>query len=201
MSKEIELKLKLTPEAAGQVGKLPLLEKIQHKAVQLDNVYFDTLSASLSRHGYALRIRKQGERFIQTLKDAGSVVEGLHQRNEWEVELSQFELDLTSFPVEVKQRLSFLTEPLAPLFQVNFTRTLWYLQSGDNLIEMALDQGFIAAGDQQDEVCELELELKQGNKQSLFELAASLQQILAATPYDRSKAERGYRLAGVTRVN
>lgn len=201
MSKEIELKLKLTPEAAKNVFKLALLEPVEQKTIQLGNVYFDTNDTSLSQHGYALRIRQQGERLIQTLKDAGSVVNGLHQRNEWEVELSRYELDLAKFPAAVQQALSFIQQPLVNIFEVNFARTLWYLQQDDSLIELALDQGLIEADGQQETVCELELELKQGDKQSLFELSTSLQQSLSAEPYDCSKAERGYRLAGVARVN
>lgn len=62
------------------------------------------------------------------------------------------------------------------------------------VIEAALDQGFVIAGKRKEEICELELELREGEPQALLELAAELAASLPLMPCDISKAERGYRL-------
>src|SRR5690606_28489029 len=62
------------------------------------------------------------------------------------------------------------------------------------VIEAALDLGKVVAGKQSEEICELELELRQGEPQALLELAVELAAELALMPCDISKAERGYRL-------
>jgi inorganic triphosphatase YgiF len=54
--------------------------------------------------------------------------------------------------------------------------------------------GKVIAGKQEEEICELELELRQGEPAALLELAAELAADLALMPCDISKAERGYRL-------
>lgn len=41
------------------------------------------------------------------------------------------------------------------------------------MIEAALDQGFVIAGKRKEEICELELELREGDPQALLELAPS----------------------------
>ena len=61
-------------------------------------------------------------------------------------------------------------------------------------MEAALDLGKVVAGDNQEEICELELELRQGDAAALLELAAELAADLPLMPCDISKAERGYRL-------
>src|SRR5690606_36845668 len=46
----------------------------------------------------------------------------------------------------------------------------------------------------EEEICELELEMRQGEPAALLELAAELAADLPLMPCDISKAERGYRL-------
>ncbi|MGV8378280.1 inorganic triphosphatase, partial [Pseudomonas aeruginosa] len=57
-----------------------------------------------------------------------------------------------------------------------------------------LDLGKVVAGDNQEEICELDLELRQGDAAALLELAAELAADLPQMPSDISKAQRGYRL-------
>ena len=67
------------------------------------------------------------------------------------------------------------------------------------VVELALDTGRVVAHrgtPQQKEarICELELELREGDPAALLELAAELAASLPLMPCDISKAERGYRL-------
>jgi len=58
------------------------------------------------------------------------------------------------------------------------------------------DTGLIVAGDRQEPIAEMELELLDGAPADLFELARTLQAKATLTLAFESKAERGYRLAG-----
>ena len=96
MAAETELKLGLLPEYSTDVAGLPILEQYASAAPerkQLDNTYFDTPDHALTRARVALRIRQDGERYIQTLKTAGNGRAGLSVRGEWEWELDEPTLD------------------------------------------------------------------------------------------------------------
>lgn len=87
---------------------------------------------------------------------------------------------------------------IKPLFTTDFSREYaeiaWGRGKSKVVIEAALDQGFVIAGKRKEEICELELELREGEPQALLELAAELAASLPLMPCDISKAERGYRL-------
>ncbi|WP_215201240.1 CYTH domain-containing protein, partial [Escherichia coli] len=48
------------------------------------NQYYDTPGRELARAKVALRMRRDGEQYIQTLKSRGQSVAGLSERNEWD---------------------------------------------------------------------------------------------------------------------
>jgi inorganic triphosphatase YgiF len=70
------------------------------------------------------------------------------------------------------------------------------------LIEAAWDRGHISTQgihpEKVEEICEVELELKQGEPEALFDFALAAAAGLALFPWDMSKAERGYRLLGLS---
>lgn len=61
---------------------------------ELLNQYFDTPERELSAARVALRLRRDGEAIIQTLKCRGTSVAGLSERNEHEWQLDKVKLDL-----------------------------------------------------------------------------------------------------------
>ncbi|MEY2632915.1 MAG: hypothetical protein RIR00_1569, partial [Pseudomonadota bacterium] len=83
---------------------------------------------------------------------------------------------------------------LQPVFTTDFQRRTWVLEQDGSRVELALDQGRIEAGGQQQPICELELELLAGDEAILLQLSARLQADLPLTPTRSSKAERGYTL-------
>src|SRR5690606_35359229 len=87
---------------------------------------------------------------------------------------------------------------IKPLFSTDFTREYaeiaWGRGKAKVVIEAALDLGHVVAGKQKEAICELELELREGDPAALLELAAELAASLPLMPCDISKAERGYRL-------
>lgn len=61
MSKEIELKLTLSPDQAERLGRHALLASLESKHRHLFNTYYDTPDFALRRRGVALRLRRIGE--------------------------------------------------------------------------------------------------------------------------------------------
>lgn len=70
----------------------------------------------------------------------------------------------------------------------------------DTRIEICLDQGSIVAGQRREPICEVELELKQGELAPLFDLARQIVAVPGVRVESASKAQRGYRLAARERT-
>ena len=203
MNKETEIKLRVSPETLAALREHPLLKKRNKSGWQrhaLFNQYYDTADRELAGARVALRLRRDGEQFIQTLKSRGQSVAGLSERNEWDWPLTRPELDTgllddSCWPAALAE---LDKSRLAPIFSTDFERDkaeiAWGRGKAKVVIEAALDHGSVVAGDAQEEICELELELRQGESAALLELAEMLAADLPLMPCDISKAERGYRL-------
>jgi inorganic triphosphatase YgiF len=89
-----ELKLEMTPVSA-QAQKVPLLQSLKAPAKRRTevSVYFDTNKHRLHKHGLILRVRRVGNRHVQTIKANGNATP--FERNEWEAELATKQPDLT----------------------------------------------------------------------------------------------------------
>ncbi|KHD07269.1 hypothetical protein PN36_17200 [Candidatus Thiomargarita nelsonii] len=198
MSTETELKLYIEPKEVDKFTLHPLLQSAKHKAKALySNTYFDSLAHDLLQQGVGLRVRRIGEKRLQTLKTAGKALGGLHQRQEWEYEISANTPDYSQFPKGAlpdwcakAQNL----EKLGPLFTTDFMRTTWDLVLDDSEIEVALDQGEIKSQSASLPLSEVELELKSGSPVQLYQLALTLLDAHPLIIENKSKAERGYGL-------
>ena len=203
MQKETEIKLRASRETLAALRDHPLLKKRNKSGWQrheLFNQYYDTPERELAQAKVALRLRRDGDQFIQTLKSRGQSVAGLSERNEWDWYLDKAKLDpkkLTDdcWPATLAE---LDKKTLKPIFTTDFVREkaeiAWGRGKARVVIEAALDLGQVVAGKQSEDICELELELRQGEPEALLELAAELAADLALMPCDISKAERGYRL-------
>lgn len=203
MQKETEIKLRASRETLDALRSHPLLKKRNKSGWQrhaLSNQYYDTAERDLARARVALRLRRDGEACIQTLKTRGQSVAGLSERNEWDWYLSQPKLDLKKLTDDCwPASLAGLDKKrLAPIFTTDFVRDkadiAWGRGKARVELEAALDLGAVIAGDAREEICELELELRAGEPGGLLELAIELARDLPLMPCDISKAERGYRL-------
>ncbi|MBU1377852.1 MAG: CHAD domain-containing protein [Alphaproteobacteria bacterium] len=189
---ELEIKFQL---GAGAVEALQGEAFPLEKAVisQLHAVYFDTPTHALRDGGFSLRVRRKGDTYIQTLKHrAGG---GLFERDEWEHQVPGADLDLAAL-VCTPAQAAIGEAALSPAFTVEVERRTHIWTKGQTRIEVVFDTGLIIAGDRQDTICEMELELLAGTPQTLFDLARELQSKAPLTLAFESKAQRGYRLAG-----
>jgi len=203
MQKETEIKLRVSRETLAALREHPLLKKRNKSGwerVELSNQYFDTPDRDLASAKVALRLRVDGDAIIQTMKTRGQSIAGLSERNEYNWPLAKAKLDLKKlegdfWPAELAE---LDKKTIKPLFTTDFVREkaeiAWGRGKTKVVIEAALDLGKVIAGKQKEEICELELELREGDPAALLELAAELAATLPLMPCDISKAERGYRL-------
>jgi inorganic triphosphatase YgiF len=203
MHKETEIKLRVSRETLAALREHPLLKKRNKSGwerLELFNQYFDTPERDLANAKVALRLRRDGDAIIQTLKTRGQSVAGLSERNEYNWDLAKAKLDIKKLDGECwpEQLADLDKKTIKPLFTTDFVREkaeiAWGRGKTKVVIEAALDLGNVIVGKQKEEICELELELREGEPAALLELAAELAQTLALMPCDISKAERGYRL-------
>ncbi|KWR88586.1 CYTH domain-containing protein [Cupriavidus sp. IDO] len=204
MAQEIELKLAVPDDALAPLAAwLDANSEPQGESTLL-NVYLDTPARDLARARAALRLRRKGAQWLQTLKTAGSSQSGLATRHEWETEVAGEAIELQRFPAEARALLAPLADRLAPVFRTDFVRRTWLIGQDGARIEAALDTGTITAPAcaTQERIQELELEWLSGDNahaaDALRALATRLQSVAALAPSDLSKAARGYRLAGTT---
>ena len=199
MAQEIELKFIVAQDGVDVLRQhLNGLEAKHTPAGQLLNIYYETADNWLRRHDMGLRIRGDQGRYEMTLKIAGRVVGGLHQRPEYNIALEKPELALEKLPAEVWPQCELPTElaqNVQPLFSTDFERERWVVKEGGSEIEIALDRGEVKAGEHQEPICELELELLSGDPQDILTLAHRLLDIGVLRQGSLSKAARGYHLA------
>ena len=198
---EIELKLAIDRADLALLRRHPLLRQ---KAIEgplrrkVFSLYFDTPALTLRQRRMALRMRKTGGEWLQTLKTTGSSTGGLHQRGEWEFALRTPVLDLSLFsetPLVGVPNSKTLHLALKPAFSTGFYRTTWLVElAPGQRVEVALDQGVIRSDTREAPICEVELELIEGRATAVFDVALALCEHIPLRPDILSKAERGYRL-------
>lgn len=192
---EIELKLVIDPADGAAFAQSPLLAEIAPEDRAQSTTYFDTSEGILRKTGLSLRVRRIGERYVQTIKAAGTAGAGIFARDEWEHDIAGPEPDLGgSSPLGAMLDAAVLSR-LAPVFSVTVRRRAWDVTRDDAVIELVLDEGSVTAGGEQAPVAEVEAELKNGAPAALFALARQLGADVPLRLGVLTKAERGYRLA------
>lgn len=167
-------------------------------AMRLVSTYYDTPDRALARRGLSLRLREQDGRFVQTVKSQEGDRGGLFSRGEWEDRVAGPAPDPTA-PVSGGLVGPDIALRLVPLFRTEIDRRTFDLSPAAGCrIEAAVDGGRIHAMEsgRSEPVCEVELELKEGPAARLYDAALDLLTVAPLRLEQRSKAERGYRLAG-----
>ncbi|MCW5590332.1 MAG: CYTH domain-containing protein [Legionellales bacterium] len=199
MPLEVEIKLSIKPD---QIARFKTLESLSrayhHEILELHSDYYDTNDHFLRRHGFVLRIRQENGRFMQTIKTTEASHNGMHERHEWEIELNENQPNFSQLPHDYLKTLIFdhgLEKQIQPLFATVFTRENWCIEFQSNTtIQVSLDQGYVKAAQTRFPICEVELELIQGEKTELQQFAEQLRHNLNLRPTDSTKAGRGYRI-------
>jgi triphosphatase len=210
VGQEIEIKLTIDAAFLDRILRHPLVVRYAegpHLQLQLFNTYYDTPALALHSHRMALRVRRDGHRFVQTLKTRGESRGGLSRRGEWEWSLPDGVLQPALIPQDlwppgIEEKLALI----GPVFTTDFRRTccrvmlpsLPELAYSAACIELALDRGTVSAGSAKgpysEALSEIEMELIYGQMAALKAFCRITTADLPVFPSNISKAERGYRL-------
>lgn len=202
----LETELKLHVPAASRAAVLKAVSTATAQTTALQARYVDTPEQALARAGLAWRLRREGRRWVQTLKGRG---DGLMARPEHEVAVRAPGPDTLpdparhdGTPVGALLRQALGGTGLAALqcvYRTDIRRVHRTVRQGGAVVELAFDEGWLVAGPpaalRRLPVCELELELKSGPPSVLFDLAERWSQRHGLWLDVRTKSERGHRLA------
>ena len=198
---ETELKLSLPAARAKQLWKVPPLSKLlvnRPRRQRLFSAYYDTPHLDLRKRGVALRLRRDGQRWVQTVKKESKPSGGLQQRVELEVVVPRGALDqewLKHTGIAEFTEEGVATNALGIVFTTEFDRSFALIEPQEGTrVEVSIDQGAVVAGTRREPLCEVELELKQGELTPLFDLAEQLVALPDIRVETVSKAQRGYRM-------
>lgn len=199
---EVELKLQVPTHKRTIVKNA--IQKLSPDAISLHAQYFDTPDFAFSKHYAALRLRKENQNWVQTLKAGNNTLS--RYENEIDRGISEhapkIALDLYKNDKKAQKLLSniFSKDNKNKLLEIKFEtiveRKFQILNHENTQVEVCLDIGSV--GNEQykkQEIYELEFELKHGNVQDLIELVQSWVKKYHIWLDVRSKAERGHLIA------
>lgn len=190
MGIEFELKYSATPEQQAAIAEALALE---YKTTRMQTTYYDTPGGSLSDRRVTLRMRMENEISVCTVKTPVSD----YGRGEWECHGS----DIQDGIVELcklgapKELLLLTAEGVQPVCGAKFTRRSGDLNHGVSRLELALDRGVLQGGGKEQELCEVEIELKDGRPEDAVEFAVALAERFGLKPQNKSKFRRAVALA------
>lgn len=189
MGIEYELKYRATQQILQQIDAAVEGERT---VLQMQTTYYDTPSGQLSDRFYTLRCRLENGKPICTLKAPAPGV----SRGEWELECGDIQAAIPELcKLGAPADLPELTQAgLLPICGARFTRIAKTLELPHCTLELALDRGELFSGDQSLPLCEVEVELKDGDPNGCTAYAAQLAIAFGLEPENRSKFRRALAL-------
>ena len=162
--------------------------------LKMSTAYYDTPDRKLSALRWTLRLRQENETLVATLK---TPTEG-RARGEWECPASGIREALPKLleqgaPAQLTEILG--DQPLNPVCIAQFTRRAAELTLADGTVcELCGDIGLLGGGGKEENLCEIEVELKSGSADVAAAFAEELQKRFDLTEESRSKFARAIAL-------
>ncbi|MBC7755098.1 MAG: CHAD domain-containing protein [Bdellovibrio sp.] len=196
---EFELKFEIPAQSLPKIVAAVHAKNAQLQLLQA--CYFDTEDAALAKNGLTLRMRKEGNEWVQTAKGLTSnalerlehnVEVGSIQTNAIETKVSSLKTasnTLSSHMPSInvlrhgeekigkllikalKIKSNGLMSALIPIYETDVQRLKFTVKQAGSFIEIALDQGMVISGGRSAALCELEIELKHGAPEHAAALA------------------------------
>jgi triphosphatase len=192
---DLELKLAVTPEQMRRLRHHPLVASAHPSRRSLARTYFDTPDLALHRRSLDLRVGKEGHRYVQTLTGSNGKASIPPTALAWQSPVPGAAPDLSRL-AHYHAVSDIDASQLQPVFVSRIRRSTRVVHPDDaTTVEVSCDEGHIeTAGGLTLPVCELELGLRAGPRQALYELARALNEAAPLRIETRSKADRGYAL-------
>lgn len=199
---EIELKYRIPNEETAEqiwINKsfFHIEEEGSREELCFDARYFDTADGDLNDKEIAYRVRKEGHRWVATVKWSGFSEGGFHQREELNIPVSSDQPDLSVFSEsEIGETINKLTEEkeLECILQTKFMRRQFRIDTGTGIFEVSIDKGMIITLNGEEPILEVEIELFSGGTDELIELGNKLSETYDLEVESESKYARGLAL-------
>lgn len=189
------LRFAVGAEAMPRLRRLALFAGTTPVRRSITSIYYDTPDLALKRRALALRICKEGRLYLQTVKAEAAGAHSGGEERRWQTMVPRAVPDLS--PPELRQWLGDLDPAgLQPVFASRIRRTLRQVRpTPDTVIDVVFDQGLIATpGGSELAISEIDLDLRGGDAQALFEIARVLSRAAELQLEPRGLAVRGYAL-------
>lgn len=204
---ETELKLVIDRAAARALWPRAIALGLAAAAPRpklLRSVYYDAPGLPLSKAGIALRLRRDGRRWVQTAKAKSSLHGGLSRALEDEAPAPGGRLDparIADPGLRADVEAVAAVALLGPVCETRIRRAAGCLEGPGGLrVELAVDEGEIVAGERAEPFREAEIELLEGPVSGLFDLALRLFPEGGLRFSRLSKSARGLLLAAEGRI-
>ncbi len=196
MATELELKLAVpSPAVLEQIifdKEVAAVRQGGYRLLDMATVYYDTADGSLAKNHRTLRLRQENDRLVATCKTPA----GGNARNEFECDAPTIEAALPKL-VEAGAPAELLEiDRLIPVCAAQFTRREAELSFADGTVCVFCgDIGMLAGGQKQEPLCEVELELKSGDYETIEAFGVELKERFGLTEEPKSKFARAAALA------
>ena len=195
MGKELEFKLQVSdPQTLLQILNDPeILSRVEGewREIPMKTTYFDNSLGQFSKYSWTFRHRMEGDASVVCLKTPHP---DKHVRNEWETEGEMGDQAVAALieqgaPLEL---LAFYGDGnLTPRCGAEFVRRCVMLRFADgSRAELAGDVGLLRGRTQEEALCELELELYEGEATQTIALVQDLCQRYGLQEQPKSKYAR-----------
>ena len=203
---ETELKLRIAPDAVAKLPRHPALAAVKRgraRRTRVVSTYYDTEDRALAAAGIVLRLRRDGRRWVQTVKGPAAATKGggVAARTEFEWPVAGGRLDPLRFATTPFRRALGRAEQsgLVAHFTTDVARTTIPLAFPDSTMALlCIDVGQVRTADAgpvvRAPIHEIEIELEAGDVAQLFDLAHALAADVPLAFEPASKAERGFAL-------
>jgi len=174
MQRELEIKVELSNSEVKRLGgELRYDELAMGSAAtkKLRTVYFDTPGHNLQAAGFSLRIRRQGDRWLQTIKVAQHAADGVSDLIELEGPVDTGGPDLAKITDKKIKRVvkkAVQGTSLHPVFETVIQRTTRETKAQSSKMEPAAEAGAVRAGETSSALGGIEITLKAGSAEDLL---------------------------------
>lgn len=128
--------------------------------ISMETTYYDTPAGSLSAQHYTLRRRLENNESVCTLKTPAG-----NARTEFEVRCEDIAEAVKLFPAMgcPADFPQLVQGGIIPICGAKFTRIAKTIVMPEGAVEIALDEGILTGGGKEIPLCEVEVELKEGD--------------------------------------
>lgn len=167
MGKELEFKLAVPDtrvlEAVLFDKEVAAVRQGNYALYDMATIYYDTADRALSARKWTLRLRQENYDLIATVKTPAGED---HTRGEWSCPAQRIEEAIDTLVAQgaPKELLVLTAAGVQPLCLARFSRRAAEVRFADGTVcELAGDVGAVCAGQKESPICEIEVELKQGD--------------------------------------